>query len=441
MLQAYEHYAKAQEYELAIELTKSLPPMFPRQRSVRLRAQSQRAWADHLLARAADLPGSKAAPLQSLAREQLRKAGRSYALLANARRTTPEYSEHLRQSAECFLLGRDYEGAERMLNEYLKDPARSGRPQALVARGEARLALDKLDKSLTDFLECIEFHPKNPASYQARLLASKAYVERGNLDRARQLLLDNLHNEALTPESAQWRDSLFALGRLLHVEGNSLAKKEPEKSGGADPAKEKTKQWDRALATHQEAIRRLSEAVKRYGDDPQVVTAHYLIAESHRQSARVPQMKLATATIRTVRDDLNRQTQKELNAALAAYDQLQELLNRRQEKTELTNMEKRTLRNCYFAKGAALFDLGRFSDAIQAYSTATNRYQHEPESIEAFVQIANCHRRLNRPDHARATVEQAKGVLQRIRKDADFTATTRYTREEWATLLDWLGQI
>ena len=87
------------------------------------------------------------------------------------------------------------------------------------------------------------------------------------------------------------------------------------------------------------------------------------------------------------------------------------------------------------------FPEGRQGHGLQAYSTATNRFQHEPESLEAYVQIANCHRRKDRHAEARGTLEQAKVVLSRIRPDADFTQTTRYDRKQWTELLDWLGAL
>ncbi|MEO8499058.1 MAG: hypothetical protein ABI614_28675, partial [Planctomycetota bacterium] len=76
-----------------------------------------------------------------------------------------------------------------------------------------------------------------------------------------------------------------------------------------------------------------------------------------------------------------------------------------------------------------------------AYSNATNRYQDEPESLEAFVQIANCHRRKSRQAEARGTIEQAKVILQRIRPEADFLQTTRYNCDKWGEYLDWLGTL
>jgi TolA-binding protein len=86
-----------------------------------------------------------------------------------------------------------------------------------------------------------------------------------------------------------------------------------------------------------------------------------------------------------------------------------------------------------------LFDLGKYDEAIQAYSSATNRYQQRPEALEAFVQIASCYRQLNEPAKARGTLEQAKVVLRRIPADADFAKTTRYSRDEWSSLLDFLS--
>jgi tetratricopeptide (TPR) repeat protein len=142
-------------------------------------------------------------------------------------------------------------------------------------------------------------------------------------------------------------------------------------------------------------------------------------------------------TIETTRVTLNRQMQRDLQAAIDGYATLIAELADDQETTH-TPLEKAIVRNCYFARGDALFDLGRYEEAIKAYSAATNRYQHEPEALEAYVQIAACYRRLDRPAEARVTLEQARVVLQRIPQDVDFGRTTRWQREEWNQLLSWL---
>ncbi len=35
----------------------------------------------------------------------------------------------------------------------------------------------------------------------------------------------------------------------------------------------------------------------------------------------------------------------------------------------------------------------------------------------------------------------ARAALDRLADDADFTRTTRHSREDWRSLLDWLAQL
>ena len=69
-------------------------------------------------------------------------------------------------------------------------------------------------------------------------------------------------------------------------------------------------------------------------------------------------------------------------------------------------------------QGEIALTMGRYEEAIEAYRNATTRYQHHPEALEAFVQIAVCYRRLERNLEARGTVEHAKLVLNRMDSDA-----------------------
>jgi tetratricopeptide (TPR) repeat protein len=185
----------------------------------------------------------------------------------------------------------------------------------------------------------------------------------------------------------------------------------------------------------------LSEAIQRDPEAEQAIEARYMLAQSHFYSARLPLKQLAGVNIETTRVALRRQLQNELSAAIAEYDQLKTLLVSRQEHGDLSPVESRILRNCYFGKADALFDLEQYEDAVQAYSAATNRYQQEPEALEAFVQIAICQRKLNRLEDSRRTLEQARLVLGRMPTTAQFEKTTRYNREEWTDLLGWMSKL
>ena len=93
-------------------------------------------------------------------------------------------------------------------------------------------------------------------------------------------------------------------------------------------------------------------------------------------------------------------------------------------------------RNCYMLEGSVLFDLGRYQQAIEAYQNVSSLYPNEPFGLETFLQIAHCWQRMSRPENARGAVEQARLTLDQLSSEADFLATTAFTRDEWHLLLN-----
>jgi hypothetical protein len=445
--QAYRDFFQAGDFPRAINTAQSLAPLFDEERATRLQAEAYHAHATQLQAEADSVPSTKAATTVAEARAAWRQSAALFERLARLRFSSRQYPETLWKGAESYLCGHDYRRAVRLLNRYLDNEVRRRHPPALAALGEAYLALDQTGDALNALDECIEFFPKDPHSYRARLTAAQTCLETGNLARAKQLLTDNLENVDLTPRSFHWRESLFQLGQIYFREGlrdETQSRLDGIDSEDPDVQRVAAKSLEQAHASFQKAIVRLTEAVRR--DElaernpfaEKTIEARYRIAESYRQSAKLPLHQLKSVTIETTRNQLNTEIQRTSMAAEGAYQQLQAVLNEKQENADLTERERRMLRNTYFARADVLFDLDNLEAAIAAYATATNRYQHEPEALEAYVQIANCHRQLNRASEARGTLEQAKVVLQQIPPDADFLATTRYSRDEWEELLDWL---
>lgn len=412
VLEAYRHWLDAADYDRAIAVAQRLAPLFTKARQAQVLAETYRAWAAKLLADAANMREPEATEAVHRGRALWRKAGTLYEEMAQHNFTSRDYADALWQTANAYLEGHDFRRAAAMFEAYLKHELRRRRPRALTGLAEARLGLNDLDGTLAATADCIEYYPQDAASYDARYLAAEAHLERGELSEAESLLRQNLTNDLLTPESREWRDSLFLLGKVLHTDRR-----------------------------YEEAIQRLQEAVARYPNTPQSIEAQYLIAEAYREAAKVPQEKLETDSIETARIAHQKQKNQYLAGAIENYQQVQGVLNQRQEQRELTPLEKAILRNSYFALGSAQFDLGRYEDALQTYSAASNRYQHDPEVLEAFVQMASCYRRLNHPLEARGTLQQAKVVLDRLPKDAPFTVATNFTRREWTELLDWLSNL
>lgn len=412
-LSAYEHYLDTHNFAIALQLTRHFYPLFSRVRTLELTADAYRVWGETLLAQAAELTPDRAHAIRRLGRAQLRHAGRVYWRLADLEITTRQYPDRLWDAAAAYLRGQDYENAVRLLKEYVKNESRR-QPQALVSLGEALLSLGQIEEALEAFQQCIEFHSNDAAAFRARLLASQANLEKGELKQAEALLRENLSEQYLTPDSIEWRDSLFALGELLHIQGR-----------------------------YDEAIRHLEHAVapKRYPDAAEALQARYLIADSYRQSAEVAREELKKELKGSTQVVYSKQIDDFLIHALKQYREVRETLSRRQEAGELGPLEQAMLRNCYFAVGDVLFALRQHEAAVEAYRTATNRYQNQPEVLEAYVRMAEAYRLLDKPLLARSTLEQAKVMLARMKDDSQFEETTNYTRSQWSERLDWLSSI
>ncbi len=447
LVDAYQRFLDADEFAGAVELAQGLYPLFPQDNSVTLKAQAHSKWAQTLELQAAKSSGEAAIDLKNQAREQRRLAAAAYAALAQIRFATDQYTEDVWNSAENFLRGQDYVRAEAMLLEYLKYQLRLRRARALLDLGDAQLALGKPMQALITLEECIDTYARDPASYRARLVAARAQIELGRLPEAKRLLLENLEGTELDPDSVEWRDSLFSLGSLLHDEGQILEtrggeqRREALAGNSTETATAADADLQRARELYEEAARRLQEAVARYPDVPQVVESRYLIAESLRALARFACEKLERAKIETTRLEHSRELHRLLEDAIAEYEKVQEILMHRRERSQLSPLEQAVLRNCYFARGAALYELGRFEDAATAYSAATNRYHNEPEVLNAFLQLAQCYLQLDKPDEAWGVIEQGKAVLQRMPADTDFKQTTIHSRQEWERVLDWATEL
>lgn len=404
-LAAYEDYFQKQSFDQALLLAESLASVLAPAGAAELIARGHAEWGRQMLAAAQE---EDPAGQQAAGREHLRRAGAAYAALAKLRMVTNHYPEDLWQSAECCREGGDYAGAAAALREFLKSAPRPRHPQALVDLGEAQLNLGRPDAALESLLECIEVYPRDASAYRARWIASRAYAEKGEMGEAEAMLSANLNGQ-LTPDSIEWRASLLAMGKLLYRERR-----------------------------YGEAAERLAEAVRRYPGDPQAINARFLLAECDRAEADRLRKQLEGEPVESVRRANLRKAGERLASAIESYRFVQQALNDRQENQQLSALDQKTLRNCYFAIAAAWFDLGDYEQAIHGYLAASTRYQNEPEALDAYVQIARAYRRLNDPQQARATLRQGGEALKRLAQRPEFLQVTNFDAQEWKTVFEWL---
>lgn len=403
---AYEAYLRQQSFDRALLLAEALARLVGPASTAEMIARAHAEWGRQMLA--TESPEDDLLQQQSLGREHLRRAGNAYAALARMRIATDRYADDLWRSAQCCLQGRDYLGATHALQEFLKNGPRQRHAQALADLGEAQLNLGRTGAALESLQECIDVYPRDASAYRARLIASRAHVERDEMQQAEAMLNANL-NGHLTPDSIEWRSSLFALGNLLHRQRR-----------------------------YQEAAERFNEAVRRYPEDPDALNARYLLAECHRAEANRLHQQLETDLVESVRRANLRKASDCLTSAIEGYSFVRQALNERQEQQHLNGIERKTLRNCYFAIGACWFRLGDYEEAVRAYTAAGTRYQGDPEALDAYVQIARAHRRLSDPDEARAALRRGGEILKRLKHRPEFLQATNFNAQEWETMLDWL---
>ena len=414
MLAAHADFLARDEYAAASTLVEQLDTLLGKTRQIELRAATLSDWGRFLLRQAEEGRGNTDG-MKREGRRRLREAGVDYEELARRRFATPEYPDAVWQSAESYLMGQSFSSAIRMLDEYLKNEPVQRNAQALLRLGQAHLALGEIEEGIFALEEGIELHPHDAAVYQARLDCAKALRNLNQVREAEQLLLANLHG-GQTPNSPEWRESLFELGHLLYEAGR-----------------------------YEEAIDRLAEAVERDIGPMRGRLANYLIAESYRHAADGPMAELEQAKTANEREVSSGKVLSDLTESLRYYERVRvDIAN----SESVSPLDRAMLRNCYMFKGTVLFNLGRversparFKAAIDEYSNVSTLYQNEPFVLETFVQIANCQRRLQEPVKARLNIDQALQLLAQLPEDADFLAATNFTRSEWQLMLtamrDW----
>ncbi|MCH7726110.1 MAG: tetratricopeptide repeat protein [Planctomycetes bacterium] len=443
------------KFDFAAQLAKAMWPMIPKIKAIQSLARAHGDAAESLLRKAAILSnGSADSDLDKqqkssygLAREKFREMGQTLSELAELRYATREYPDDLWQSATAYFRGQDYANGVLVLQRYLESSPGHRLARAKVMMGEAHLALGNLKQARRALLDCIEFHRLDPDTYRARIIASQVYIEQNEIEPAKSLLLDNLeHPELLLrPDSIEWRDSLFEYGKVVFREAQifeaASRKKGVNQRDNETAVKNGLQELEKAHTLFHLAIKKLSEALARYSTDgtiaDKLLTARYMIAESHRQAAKLPRKLLSQEDIESTRAKLFEQIKQELEPATQTYAALERDIIKLKDQGPLTNVQKTVLRNCYFGRGDTLFEMGDYAAAVRAYLVATS--QDQAESLEAFLQIASCKRRLGLYKEAQGVIEQAKVMLARIPESIDFTKTTRYDRQQWKDLLDWLS--
>ncbi len=431
----------AGDYGLVIRLSEYIAQSFPLADSIRLQAEAFAHWADRMMEATPAATPDALAKQRGQAERTYESAANKYEELAKLEIKSADYPDVLWQAIVNYQRADDLASANRLLKEYLRYEQKAKTPRGYLALGKNYMNSGQWQSAIGPLERCLEEHRGHGILYEVRLLAAKAHAETGNLDQAAERLFQNLYDFGLKPRSEIWDDSMFTLGQVLYRRGHRLILELDTKK----PFDAKVrKDLEESQQHFVDAVDRLGLAVSRLEDDPRYYPARYTIAKSHRLAAKT--YKILAESNLTLLDSLRRKRLQKwrglLNQALVEFRDLREEIVLADDARVLTTTHQDLVRNCYFGEADALYDLGRWDEAVTAYRDAASRYMNRPESLEALVQMAQCYRQMGNQNEAITTLAQAEQVLTRIPLDQDpqFALLTRTDRAGWEDLLAWLKQ-
>ncbi|MCL2304584.1 MAG: tetratricopeptide repeat protein [Planctomycetaceae bacterium] len=398
---------RLREYRDAFDLLAVYEPILPQREIARIKALGYESWAKMLQRNAQVAAFEEQEQLLRDAREKFRLSGQWYSVYAQHEITARNYTELLWRSAENYRLGKDYLQAIPVYRKYLKNEIRIRQAETLALLGQMYFELDLLDESIKIYDEYLNQYPHHPMLYQVRLIKSYAHREKQETEQAKTLLLENLSG-TLAPQAAEYRDSIYALGKIYYDAGDR----------------------EKAIAT-------LEDAVYLHPDVPQTASAYYMIAQSYLKRVEEEQKLVQTANLATMREKATLEMQK---ARLSAHDNFQKtrkILGDRELVIPLSPAEQTMQMVCYFEIAKLELLLGRLNDALDSFNLAQNRFQERPETLDALIQTALIYRRLGKDEQAKETVQKGVVLLQKLTDNNAFPPGHRFNETEWNELLAW----
>ena len=298
------------------------------------------------------------------------------------------------------------------------------RPDDALA-SDAMLRLGRAYQAAGQFVKAIAAFQRNQFRYANSLAASKsavplamAYIAQGQpgYAKAESVLKSVLENNPLlTPEAEEFKQALFELANLYYRTGR-----------------------------FEEAVTRLEELTARYPNDERLGQLLFLMGDSYRKSAILldkPNTELASLDSgrRAAMDLAEAATARKdrLEKADALFGRVVDLYRTTPPRTDVDRLYNKL---SHFYRADCTYDLGQYDEAIRLYDAAAFRYQDDPSSLAAYVQIVNAYYALGKPDEAKAANERAKWLLKRIPASAFEDGTFAMPKEYWENQLKWAGQ-
>ena len=316
--------------------------------------------------------------------------------------------------------------------------------QSYIRLAEANMAMQDFGKAHDYAQQTWESFPKDPVVYKARIVRRPFDRNRATWKKPKKTCWRTLKPGTDAPVT-EWIDSKLLYGQIQFDQASvheAEARKLDWKNGDPAIAKQAQDELQESYRLYLDAIDTLIEYSIRTEKQGPSLHVQYILGQSYSRAAQWPRLQSQITTINTQRAEWNRKHNELLVNAYNEFRNLCEYWTTFEDRGELDDFQRQLLMNSYFGRGSSLFHMQQHEQALQAYRAIATRYIKQPEALEAFVQMANCYRHLDQHEEARNVISQAKLALSdRIPKDANYTETTRYSHDEWASLLDLLERM
>jgi tetratricopeptide (TPR) repeat protein len=355
-------------------------------------------------------------------RELRTHAGASY--IAYSQRLTlvddKGYGEALWKGVELFDRAAHVHGVISALELFVVErPDDPLAPDGLLRLGRAYQAAGMFDKAIATYQRNQFRYPNSLAASKSAVPLAQAFIAQGPQSHARAeavllSVVDN--NPLLTPESEEFRQAVLELAQLYY----------------------RTNRFE-------EAVARLEEFTARYPDDDRIGQLLFLMADSYRKSAGLLEERLRQGTGASADAAGNAAgaaalteaaaaRRERLSRAKALFDQVVAMYR---EQEPARDVDRLYLKLAHFYRADCLYDLGDYAEAIRLYDAAAFKYQDDPSSLAAYVQIVNAYCALGRIDEARTANERAKWLLRRIPRESFTDGSFAMPKAYWEQWLKW----
>ena len=387
---------KKQKYTDAVKFLDMLKGVMLPADIARLKGETYESWAALLQSQAEITFGERGNQLAKDAESKWRNAGAAFATLAQLLSDTPDFTDLLWRGAENYRLGKDYRRGIIEYKKYTSANLLDHRPEVNLRLGEMYLHLDFLSEAAYVLEEALHDFPSHNLVPQIRLALSRVYYEQKDWDKAKTLLQLNLIGE-ITPASAPYRDSMYALGNISYAQGNL-----------------------------ESAIPYLEDALKVHPEAIQAADALYTLAQAYLGRAEEQARELEENPPETVQRTIESIVLTNRQRALTYLEQTETILSDRQRALGLTEAEKLMLRNAQFTICSVLMQMEQYDQVIPRLNTLATIYQDKPETLSALINMAYALRMTGKETESQTTLKRAEVILNQLEKIGTITDGTNW---------------